>query len=156
MNFEHLVVVNDPANPLASPLTREEVWFGLLCRVLDSRPFLPGLEACRILERTETEFRRELDFGSVVIRDQVTVQPMDWVRFESERTETHAGGTLTIAIEEPAPETMVLRFEYRTTLSEHTSGDDVAYAEFVKSAYHASDLDTLRVIRMIAESSRLH
>ena len=99
MNFEHLVVVNDPANPLASPLTREEVWFGLLCRVLDSRPFLPGLEACRILERTETEFRRELDFGNVVIRDHVVVQPMDWVRFESERTETHAGGTLTIGIE---------------------------------------------------------
>ena len=156
MNFEHLVVVNDPANPLVNPLTREEVWFGLLCRVLDSRPFLPGLEACSILERSETEFLRELNFGNCVIRDRVTVQPMDWVRFESERTESHAGGTLTIGIEEPAPETMVLRFTYRTTLSEQAGGDDVAYAEFVKSAYHASDLDTLRVIRMIAESSRLH
>lgn len=154
MNFEHLVVVNDPANPLIAVLTREEVWFGLLCRVEDSRAFLPGLEACRVLERSETEFVRELDFGSVVIRDRVTLQPMEWVRFESERTAEHPGGSLTIGIEEPAPETMVLRFSYATSLADRAS-DDARYAEFVKSAYHQSDIDTLRVIRMIAESGRV-
>lgn len=154
MNFEHLVVVNDPANPLITTLTREEVWFGLLCRVEDSRPFLPGLQACRVLERSDTELLRELDFGSVVIRDRVTLQPMEWVRFESERTAEHPGGVLTIGIEEPAPETMVLRFCYATTLTDR-SAEDARYAEFVKSAYHQSDIDTLRVIRMIAESGRL-
>lgn len=154
MNFEHLVMVNDPANPLIAALTREEVWFGLLCRVEDSRPFLPGLEACRVLERSDTEFLRELDFGSVVIRDRVTLQPMEWVRFESERTAEHPGGALTIGIEEPAPGTMVLRFSYATTLADRAA-DDARYAEFIKSAYHQSDIDTLRVIRMIAESGRL-
>lgn len=155
MKFEHVVIVNDPDNPLATVLTREELWFGLLCRVEDSRPFLPGLEACRVLERSDTELRRELDFGGLVIRDRVTLQPMDWVRFETERTATHAGGTLMIGIEEPAPDTLVLRFSYVTTLSEQSGSDDVAYAEYVKSAYHESDIDTLRVIRMIAESGRV-
>lgn len=154
MNFEHLVMVNDPANPLLGALTREEVWFGLLCRVEDSRAFLPGLEACRVLERSETEVLRELDFGSVVIRDRVTLHPMEWVRFESERTAEHAGGSLMISIEEPAPDTMVLRFSYVTTLADRAK-DDARYAEFVKSAYHQSDIDTLRVIRMIAESGRI-
>ena len=155
MNFEHLLVVNDPDNPLVAPLTREELWFGLLCRAEDSRPFLPGLEACTILSRSDTELVRELRFGSAVIRDRVTLQPMEWVRFDTERTDAHAGGSLTIGIEEPAPDTMVLRFHYRTTLTEQGVGDDVPYAEYVKSAYHQSDVDTLRVIRMIAESGRI-
>lgn len=155
MNFEHLLVVNDPDNPLVAPLTREELWFGLLCRAEDSRPFLPGLEACTILSRSDTELVRELRFGSAVIRDRVTLQPMEWVRFDTERTDAHAGGSLTIGIEEPAPDTMVLRFHYRTTLTELSAGDDIAYSEFVKSAYHQSDVDTLRVIRMIAESGRI-
>lgn len=155
MNFEHLLVVNDPDNPLVATLTREELWFGLLCRAEDSRPFLPGLESCTILSRSDTELVRELRFGSAVIRDRVTLQPMEWVRFDTERTATHAGGSLTIGIEEPAADTLVLRFHYRTTLTEQGVGDDVAYVEYIKSAYHQSDVDTLRVIRMIAESGRI-
>ena len=47
LKFEHLIEVNDLANPLLTPLTREELWFGLLCRAEDARAFLPGLEACQ-------------------------------------------------------------------------------------------------------------
>lgn len=154
MNFEHLVVINDPADASLGELTREELWFGLLCRAEDPRPFLPGLETCTILERTDTELVRELKFGSAVIRDHVTLEPMQSVRFETEATESHAGGTLTIRIEEPVPRQMVLRFHYRTTFRDDAGSPDQAYAEYVKSAYHQSDLDTVRVIRMIAESTR--
>ena len=154
MNFEHLVVVNDPADPLLTDLTREELWFGLLCRAEDPRPFLPGLESCTILERSDTALVRVLQFGSAVIRDRVTLCAMESVCFESERTESHAGGSLTIFIEEPAEAELVLRFRYQTTLPEQ-GGDDGGYAEYVKSAYHQSDIDTVRVIRMIAESGRV-
>ena len=154
MKFEHLVVVNDPADSLLTELTREELWFGLLCRAEDPRPFLPGLESCTILERSETALLRELQFGSAMIRDRVILTPMESVSFESECTETHAGGSLTIRIEEPAARQLVLRFRYVTTLADD-GGADNNYAEYVKSAYHQSDLDTVRVIRMIAESGRL-
>lgn len=153
MNFEHLVIVNDPANPLVNDLTREELWFGLLCRAEDPRPFLPGLESCTIVERSDACLVRELQFGAALIRDRVTLAPMQSVCFESERTEEHAGGRLTICIEEPAENELALRFHYVTTLPE--GGAETNYAEFVKSAYHQSDLDTVRVIRMIAESGRI-
>ena len=39
MKFEHLIEVNDLANPLQAPLSREELWFGLLCRAEDARAF---------------------------------------------------------------------------------------------------------------------
>ncbi|MFN3985573.1 MAG: SRPBCC family protein [Rhodocyclaceae bacterium] len=155
MKFEHIVVINEPANPLVTDLTREELWFGLLCRAEDPRPFLPGLEACTIVERSETTLLRELRFGAAVIRDKVEMVPMESMTFESSATAEHAGGTLTISIEEPAPAELVLRFSYRTTLPDAAGDPDGKYAGFVKSAYHSSDLDTVRVIRMIAESGRL-
>ena len=93
-------------------------------------------------------------FGSAVVRDRVTLERMHSVCFETEATEAHAGGTLTIRIEEPVPRQMVLRFHYRTTLGDDEGSPAGAYAEYVKSAYHQSDLDTVRVIRMIAESTR--
>lgn len=154
MNFEHLVVINDPADPALGELTREELWFGLLCRAEDPRAFLPGLETCTIVERRDTQLVRELKFGTAVIRDRVTLAPMESVCFESAPTESHAGGSLTIAIEEPAPGQLVLRFRYLTTLPDEAGSPDRAYVEYVKSAYHQSDLDTVRVIRMIAESTR--
>ena len=60
MKFEHLIEVNDLANPLLTPLTREELWFGLLCRAEDARAFLPGLEACHVVERGEDSLVRDL------------------------------------------------------------------------------------------------
>lgn len=155
MNFEHVVVVNDSADPLLTELNREEVWFGLLCRAEDARPFLPGLEACTIVERSANELVRELRFGNALIRDRVTLMPMESICFESERTATHPGGRLTIAIEEPAEGILVLRFRYLTTLPEEAGSPERAYLEYVKAAYHQSDLDTVRVIRMIAESGRI-
>ncbi len=155
MKFEHLIEVNDLAEPLQSPLSREELWFGLLCRAEDARPFLPGLEACNIVERSEDHLVRDLHFGNVVIRDHVTFETLEWIRFESEANAEHAGGSLTISIEEPQQGALFLRFRYLTTLPESAGSEDGQYAGYVRSAYHQSDLDTVRVIRMIAESTRL-
>lgn len=155
MHFEHLIEINDLANPMVPNLTRDEVWFGLLCRAEDPRPFLPGLEACEILTREDTVLTRRLDFGQVVIHDTVRWEPLHWISFESHANDEHPAGLLTISIEHPEPETpaIFLRFAYRTGLSE-TVGEDAKYAEFIRSAYHQSDVDTVRVIRMIAESTQ--
>jgi hypothetical protein len=152
LKFEHLIEVNDLANPLQSPLSRESLWFGLLCRAEDARAFLPGLEACTIIERSDTLLVRDLHFGAAVIRDRVTFSPMQWICFESEANEQHAGGSLTITIEEPEAGALFLRFRYHTTLPEGAGDEDGQYAGFIRSAYHQSDIDTVRVIRMIAES----
>lgn len=155
MKFEHLIEINTLANPQQAVLTREELWFGLLCRAEDARAFLPGLDACRILERSDDGLVRELHFGDLLIRDRVSFSTLDWVCFESETSEAHAGGSLTISIEEPELGALSLRFRYHTSLPEEAESEDGAYAELVRSAYHQSDLDTVRVIRMIAESGGL-
>lgn len=150
MNFEHLIQINDPENPLVDTLNRDQLWQGLLHRVENPVPFLPGLEACTILERQANELLRELDFGAAVIQDRVTLAEAHWVRFDILPSEAHAGGSLTITIEEPEPLFLFLRFAYQTTLASNPNSEDRAYIEYVKSAYHQSDVDCVRIIRTLA------
>lgn len=150
MNFEHLIQINDPENPLVESLTRDQLWLGLLHRVENPVPFLPGLESCTILERAADTLLRELDFGPAVIQDRVTMADQHWVRFDIQPSEAHPGGSLTITIEEPEPEFLFLRFAYETTLANNPNSEDRAYIDYVKSAYHQSDVDCVRLIRSLA------
>lgn len=150
MHFEHLIEINDPGNPLIVPLSRAELWQGLLYRVENPVPFLPGLDSCAILERHPTVLQRELRFGGTVIHDRVDLEDGRWVRFSIAPSESHAGGELTISIEEPETDRFFLRFAYRTTLAEGAPSEDAGYVEYIKSAYHASDVDCVRLIRILA------
>lgn len=156
MNFEHLVEINDPGNPMIPLLTREQLWRGLMHRAEDATPFLPGLEQCRIIERGDQRLLRQLDFGAATIDDCVTWQVAEWMCFEVTGTASHAGGTLKITIEEPAQHHLFLRFAYTTTLGEKAGDEDAAYVEFVKSAYHESDIETVRVIRTLLAGDTAH
>lgn len=156
MKFEHLVEINDPSNPLIPNLTRDELWQGLMYRAEDATHFLPGLDACTILVRGDCLLQRRLDFGKAAIEDTVTWSRYEWMCFEVTRTESHAGGTLTITIEEPTENHLFLRFAYATTLGEVANDEDAAYAEFVKSAYHESDIETVRVIRALLAGETAH
>ena len=152
MNFEHLIQINDPENPLVEFLSRDQLWQGLRQRIENPVPFLPGLESCTILERQASELLRELDFGPATIQDRVTLRESHWVRFDIIPSAAHAGGSLTITIEEPEPGFLFLRFAYQTTLASNSDSEDRAYIEYVKSAYHQSDVDCVRLIRTLAAS----
>ena len=156
MKFEHLIQINDPANPLIEALTLDQLWTGLMHRVNNPVPFLPGLERCTIVSREGNELLRELDFGAAVIQDKVSFVEAAWVRFDIQPGDTHAGGSLTITIEEPEEGSLFLRFAYATTLGEIAGDEDAAYAEFVKSAYHESDIETVRVIRTLLADETAH
>lgn len=154
MNFEHLIAINDPGNPLVSSLTRRQVWLGLLQRVDNPLLFLPGLAGFTMLERAHDSAQRELDFGSARIRDHVRLREEESVHFDIEPSEIQPGGSLTIRIEEPASGHLYLRFVYATGFGNAAGSEDAAYVEYVKSAYHQSDLDCVRIIRTLAAEGR--
>ncbi len=134
-------------------LTREELWAGLLCRVENPEPFLPGLEACEIVERGENWVERVLDFGPAAIRDRVTIVPLVSVRFDILPGEAHAGGRLTIEIESRSEVDLFLRFTYENPMN--AAPDDPQYADYLKSAYQQSDVDMVRLIREMAADGKL-
>jgi len=154
MRFEHLIQINDLTNRLIPPLTRDEVWAGLMQRVEDPCAFLPGLEQCHIIERNITGIRRRLDFGTATIEDHVTLEDGIWVRFNILPNTGHAAGSLTIAIESPQEDSLFLRFTYQTHFDQGSNSEDQAYSEYVKSAYHQSDIDTVRIIRSLSAARK--
>ena len=156
MNFEHLIQINDPENPLIEALNRDQVWQGLLYRVENPVPFLPGLESCTILERQANELLRELDFGPAVIRDRVTIAQGHSVRFVIEASEVHPGGSLHIAIEEPEASFLFLRFTYETTLANNPNSEDtVSYTHLDVYKRQARYHLRLRKVSWAGESLRL-
>ena len=119
-------------------------------RVEDARPFLPGLEACIIVGKGEGWVERRLSFGATEVVDRASFALGSWVCFETAPGKTHGGGRLTIAIEEPEPERLFLRFTYETTHAIGAEAEDAAYESFLQQAYEAADIDTVQVIRLLA------
>jgi hypothetical protein len=152
MYFEHLVALQDEA-PLASArLSWEDAWRGLWQRVEKPQLFLPGLAGCVILARGDRWLTRRLDFGSASIFDRVSYAEGQWLRFDVEASAEHAGGALMIALEEGEAGQLFLRFSYQTTLD--VQGPEARYAEYAESAYRESDLETARIIRLLASDKK--
>ena len=150
MEFGHLVQINDPLNPGIEPLTREQLWQGLVARAERPVHFLIGMDDCRILSRGENTLERELRFGSLVVRDRVVFEPSIAVRYEIEPSAQVPGGSLVMQVEEPQPGQLFVRFDYR--LEVYGGGDEAYLSEFRKSAYREADIDTIWMIRQLAVS----
>lgn len=155
MKFVHLVQINDITNPLIDPLTREQLWSGLKLRAEDPSQFVMGLDSFKLLERSDSELRRELHFGHLTVRDHVRFTPMSHVRYEVEAAGEVPAATLIATIEEPAPEQLFVRFEYDTKPVEGGPPVEAYYQEYVKEAYKEADIDAIRTIRRLIEEGNL-
>jgi hypothetical protein len=148
LNFEHLIQINDPLNPFVESMTREQLWEGLVLRAEQPQLFVMGLDSCTILSREGNVLERELHYGQATVRDRVTLQASQSVRYDILPTAEYVGGSLTMTIEQPDELQLFLRFEYATTLPVSTTDQDaVQTQEIVKSAYRENDIDTVRLIR---------
>ncbi|PCE27127.1 hypothetical protein BWP39_10115 [Paraburkholderia acidicola] len=154
MNFEHLIQINDPSNPYVDTMTRDELWEGLVLRAEQPQLFVLGLDSCTIVSRTDSTLDRELHYGQATVRDRVTLQHHQSVRYDILPTETYVGGSLTMTIEQPDDKQLFLRFEYKTTLPVSEDQDARQTQEIVKSAYRESDIDTVRLIRQYVQTRK--
>ena len=154
-SFSHLVEINDLLNPLVDQLTREQLWGGLVRRAEDPAQFVIGLDSCEIVSRRRHSLRRELRFGSLVVRDRVSFEPLDSVRYDVEAGEDFPASTLVMSIEEPRPGQLFVRFEYWDQRPE-PQGEDIELLRVLHSAYKAADIDTIRGIRRLIAQSKWH
>jgi hypothetical protein len=152
MKFNHLVEINDPLNPLIEPLTRRQLWLGLVLRAESPGMFIPWLDGCSVMERSESAFSRELRYGTLVVHDRVTFYPERRVHYDVPAQKDIPASSLTMSIEEPQPEIFFVRFEYDDGTGD---SEDEFYNDFRRSAYEKADIDTIRIIRQLAEEGRL-
>ena len=152
--YSHLVEINDLLNPLLDALTREQLWSGLVRRAEDPAQFVIGLDACRIVGRDGQSLRRELRFGSLVVRDRVSFEPLQSVCYDVDASEHFPASSLVMRIEEPQPEHLFVRFEYSDERPE-PQGEELEALQVLRSAYKAADIDTIRGIRRLAIDGKL-
>ena len=151
MKFSHLIQINDPFNPLIDPLSREQLWRGLVLRAENPLLFVMALDRFEILERGDNALARVLHFGSLRLRDRVTFSPMREVRYEIEAAGDSPAATLAMTIEEPEPDQLFVRFDYETLPGGAAAPQDEFYSSFAKQAYLEADIDTIGIIRKLAE-----
>jgi hypothetical protein len=155
MRFSHLIQINDPLNPLIDPLSREQLWRGLVLRAENPLLFVLGLDSFEVVERWENELRRVLRFGSLRLRDRVSFSPMRQVCYAIEAAGESPAATLAMTIEEPMAGQLFVRFDYETLSAGTTESPDELYSSFAKQAYVEADIDTISTIRRLAQTDTL-
>jgi len=155
MKFAHLIEINDPLNPLIAPLSRTQLWRGLVLRAEMPTAFIPYLDRCELLEKSALSLARELHYGKLVVRDHVTFLPQRQVVYDVPAQNDIPSSRLTMTIEEPEQDVFFVRFEYEDSAHEAADGADAFYNEFRRSAYQEADIDTIRTIRQMVDEGRL-
>jgi len=153
MKFEHLVEINDPKDPRIEPLTRLQLWHGLVLRAEKPTHFIPHLDSCTIVERADSMVSRRLDFGNLIVHDRVHYIIENQVRFLIPEQGEILASTLEMTIEEPQSGRLFVRFTYEDPSPE--DGPDAFYNDFKRSAYREADIDTIRIIRQMAAQGQL-
>jgi hypothetical protein len=150
MKFTHLIQINDPLDPLIEPLTRDQLWRGLVMRAENPLLFVLALDGFEIVGRAENVLARELRFGRLTLRDRVQFEPMNRVCYAIEAAGDSPAATLVMSIEEPEVNQLFVRFDYETLQYDGAAPLDAFYSKFAKQAYVEADIDTISTIRRLA------
>ncbi|HTJ15694.1 MAG TPA: AtaL-like protein [Steroidobacteraceae bacterium] len=148
LHHEHIVRINDPANAAGAWLTRAQLWAGLQHTVLAPELLDESIDSASIEEIVPGRLRREIRRGRCAINDEVELVPNESLRIRADAAGAFAGSTLTIRIEEPAPEMLFVRFTYDLCGLEEVRDEQEDTARC--SAYHDSDVERIRQVRRFA------
>ena len=149
LEFEHLVQVNDPNNANLTPISREELWQGLVLRARNPQKFNRSLE-CTTKTLGHNEFLRTIKVGNSRFCEHVVLYPVQKIRTSTIAEIDQIIAQSMTCIEEPESGFLFVRFSYERELEE--SNQEVDIGEHLKSAYVQADRDAIAMIRMLAES----
>ena len=144
LELTHTLPVNRVNHP---ELSLEQLWAGLMLRVMEPTLFTVGLDRADILARTDDGLRRALHFGEHVVQDTVTLVKHRSVEFVTDSTDTAPSGRLLIEVVGELGDGLKLTFSYATEFPEASSDEERGLLEMIKSAYVAADEDMIRIIR---------
>ena len=156
MKFEHLIEINDLTNPLTEVITREQLWRGLVLRAESPKLFMVYIDEVSIADRTEVSMSRTIRYGELIVVDQVNLVHLEHVHYAVAAQKDIPQSSLRMSINEPSPDALFVRFAYDDGHSAVEDAENEMYNEYRRSAYQEADIDTVRLIREMAEYGRLN
>lgn len=148
LEFEHIVQVNDPANPQVADITRAQLWEGLLLRARCPQRFIEGID-CFAHPQTDSGFVREISAGEAHFYEDVTLEHDSRILTQTQADKPQIYAASEARIEEPERGYLFVRFRYSREMPEASAAVDVA--EHLKAAYRQLDTDAIGLIRVMAE-----
>jgi hypothetical protein len=153
LHFEHLVQINDPADPRVTPLRRSQLWRGLVMRAEFPASFVPWIDACSI-ERDGTNLLRTLHFGQLIVRDRVRFERQEAIDYTVlPEDDSRSSFRMSMRIEQPEHDLLFVRFTYEAFSVDHRN--EGPHVGAVREAYRLADIDTIFRIRQLADSGAL-
>lgn len=149
LEFEHLVQVNDLNDTNLTPISREELWQGLVLRARNPQKFNRSLE-CTAKPLGQNEFLRTIKVGNSQFCEHVVLYPEQKIHTSTVAEIDQIAAESVACIEEPVSGFLFVRFSYKRELDDPSHEVDVG--EHLKSAYAQLDRDAIAMIRSLAES----
>jgi hypothetical protein len=148
----HVLPINEPGQ---TPLTREQVWQGLVMKANNALPFVPSMTDCVVTDRhSDSVFDRDIVLRGQAHTERITLQEPKRVVFT--RIAGPVLGTIANEIEGP-DDNLQLRFSFALVVSEVEPGSaqETEYAEGMKGDYLKAVASTLDAMRKSAAESLL-
>ena len=148
----HVLPVNEGG---VAPLSREQVWQGLVMKANNALPFVPSMTDCTVTNRlSETAFDRDIVLRGQPHTERVTLQ--EPVRVVFTRIAGPVLGTIANEIE-GSDEDLRLRFSFALVVSglEPGSAEESEYAEGMTADYLKAVASTLDATRKSAAEALL-
>jgi Domain of unknown function (DUF1857) len=138
VRYEHLLQINDLEQPDLPVLERGQLWSGLLARAERPAVFDASVDGTPLIHRD----------GNALEREAVSLRPGTSIEIGIGAGTDFAGSALTIAIEEPRPRALFLRFTYE--LRGAAVPADEAERCAPRQAYYFANLELVRRTRALA------
>lgn len=148
LEFEHIVQVNDPLKSLSTPISRAQLWRGLVLRARCPQRFIEGMQCFSHPQEGDT-FVREISAGEANFYEDVTLREESAIHTTTHSDKPQIFAQSETTIEEPESGALFVRFSYRREMPDAHSAVDVA--EHLKAAYRQLDTDAVGLIRLMAE-----
>ncbi len=136
-------------------LNQGQVWRGLVMKAENAVPFVPGMQACKVIERYPDGLLREIALGGARFKEKITFTPPVQVLFERIDTAEHAGWITNIISE--SERGLILTFTFSVNFPGVSPGSEAEKqrgAE-MKSSYVKAVAATLKEVRRLAAAGQL-
>jgi hypothetical protein len=155
IHVDKTVSVNEGRAPDEPPVSRAQVWEGLMLKAENALPFVAAMTHCEILERTDVGLIREIVFRGEKMKEKITFNPQKSVKFE--RLSGQALGTILNEILEDPSKGLQLRFTFTIELQGVDAGSvqENEFRQMMEKDYLTAVEATVKAIRRLVKEGQL-
>jgi hypothetical protein len=144
LEFEHTIEVNCPGDCALPPISRSELWQGLVLRAREPQAFNPHLR-CSTRATGINTFERTIEAGEDSFCEEVILYPERQIVTRTTARDNPFSAQSRTRIEHSEEGALFVLFFYQRDLSESDEKSDIGV--YLQAAYRQLDEDAIRRIR---------